>query len=58
MDTAENEQLPNVQRLLGQPLLAFNCLKMIIMYLDWLFANKWPNFGYISTNLSTKAETA
>lgn len=35
MDTAENEQLPNVQRLLGQPLLAFNCLKMII-YLDWL----------------------
>lgn len=58
MDTAENEQLPNVQRLLGQPLLAFNCLKMIIMYLDWLFGNKWPVFGYISTNLSTKAETA
>lgn len=58
MDTAENEQLPNVQRLLGQPLLAFNCLKMIIMYLDWLFGNKWPVFGCISANLSTKAETA
>lgn len=57
MDTAENEQLPNVQRLLGRPLLAFNCLKMII-YLDWLFANKWPVFGYISANLSTKAATA
>lgn len=57
MDTTENEQLPNVQRLLGQPLLAFNCLKMII-YLDWLFANKWPVFGYISANLSTKAATA
>lgn len=55
MDTAENEQLPNVQRLLGQPLLAFNCLKMII-YLDWLFGNKWPVFGYISA--STKAATA
>lgn len=57
MDTTENEQLPNVQRLLGQPLLAFNCLKMII-YLDWLFGNKWPDFGYISANLSTKAATA